>query len=71
MAAILHDGKRMVIAVRSGVGDEIQITKLKNGGLDIEIDEPWAGSTETGFGATASVSLTKEQADALRKWLAE
>ena len=67
--AIIEDGTRLVIEVDGGVGDEIQVTKKADGSLHIEIEEPWAGSTETGFGATTSVTLSPEQAIALMKFL--
>ena len=66
---VVQDEMRIVIETESGVGDEIQFTKMPDGGLDIEIEEPWAGCTETGFGATASITLSREQADALLKFL--
>jgi hypothetical protein len=69
MADILEDATRLIIEVDAGVGDEVQFTKMGDGLLNIEIDEPWAGSTETGFGATASVSLNKEQVARLITWL--
>ena len=67
--SVVNDASRMVITPPTGVGDEIQVTKLPGGGLDIEIAEPWAGSTETGFGATTSVSLTPDLARQLIAWL--
>lgn len=32
------------------------------GVISIEVDNPWAGSTETGFGYTCHVDLTTDQA---------
>ena len=41
--------------------------------LHISIDNPWAGCTESGFGAVTSITLTRAQAvklrDALWNWL--
>jgi hypothetical protein len=51
-------------------GDSIEFQANREGDFDIEIDEPWAGDSETGFGSTARVSLNRTQALALRDWLA-
>lgn len=69
MVCIAQDEKRLVIEIDGGVGDEIQVTKYDDGSLYIEIEEPWAGSTETGFGASTSVTLSPDQAIALMKFL--
>jgi hypothetical protein len=37
--------------------------------LNITVDNPWSGSTETGFGATCSVHVPKEKARELAEWL--
>lgn len=54
-------------------GDNMQIVTGKDR-LQITIEEPWAGSTETGFGYTCHMDLTKEQAkelaDFINAWLA-
>ncbi len=59
----------LIIEIDGGVGDEIQFTKHDDGTVSIEIDEPWAGSTETGFGATTSCDLKPEDLEVLLKWL--
>lgn len=69
MSNILEDDTRLIIEADAGGGDEVQFTKLKGGTLNIEIDEPWAGSTETGFGATTSIDLNKEHVARLVAWL--
>jgi hypothetical protein len=66
---IAEDSTRIVMT-EPGVGDEVQFTKTVAGGLRIEIEEPWAGSTETGFGAQTSVSLGPEELYRLKRWLA-
>lgn len=66
---IIQDENRLVIEISGGVGDEIQFTKTQGGGLAIEIEEPWAGCTETGFGATTSITLKKEVLETLINWL--
>lgn len=48
--------------------DEIECT-FHNDVVSISVNNPWAGSTETGFGATCYVSLTVEQAHELGRWL--
>jgi hypothetical protein len=37
--------------------------------VTIEIDEPWAGSTETGFGQTCSVGLSLDEAERLANYI--
>jgi hypothetical protein len=39
--------------------------------ITLEIDEPWAGSTETGFGQTCTMSISLDDARALAAWLIE
>ena len=56
----------------NGTGDSIEWI-VYNDVAHIEIDNPWAGDSERGFGRTTSVRLTKEQAallrDALDRWV--
>lgn len=51
----------------------IQVVPFK-GGISISAQDDWCGSSETGFGATVSVQLTREQAvafhEALGRYLA-
>lgn len=42
--------------------DTFTATINEDGRLYIEIDEPWSGSTETGFGQTSYFYLSKEDA---------
>jgi hypothetical protein len=41
----------------------------RGGQLTIEIEEPWAGSTETGFGQTCSIGLDLDGAEAFARWI--
>jgi predicted sugar kinase len=43
----------------------------RSGEFYIEVDNPWAGSTETGFGYTCHASLNIGHATLLRDWLTE
>jgi hypothetical protein len=65
----IADDKHFHADIKGGMGDEIQFVIHERGTLNVEIEEPWAGSTATGFGATASVTMSREQAIALRDWL--
>jgi hypothetical protein len=47
---------------RGGGGDSMEVRAYEQGQLWIEIDEPWSGSTEGGFGHTATFTLDKDQA---------
>lgn len=64
-----YDATRFHYDADGGVGDEVQITATSGGGLHIEICEPWAGDTETGFGATCSLSIPRAAALDLYAWL--
>lgn len=66
---VIQDDRRLIIEIDGGNGDEIQVTKYADGSIYIEIEEPWSGSTETGFGARTSVTLSPDQASALMKFL--
>lgn len=50
------------------VGNSLSIGVHREG-LWVEIDNPWSGSTETGFGQTASMAISKTDAAALGAWL--
>lgn len=67
-ANLIYDAYRFLLEV-DDVGDEISITKHDDGGLSIEINEPWAGDTETGFGATTSITLSPDEARRMIAWL--
>lgn len=41
----------------------------RGGKLTVQIDEPWAGDTETGFGQTCSVGLNLDEAEKLARWI--
>lgn len=47
--------------------DELEIAR-NDDGFYIEIDAPWAGSTEEGFGQTLGVQLTDAQMAELILW---
>ncbi len=50
--------------------DEMQATWREDGSLYIEIDSPWQGDTQTGFGANCSIEIEPVTAQALAKWFA-
>lgn len=64
----LTDATHFQYEVESGFGDEVQIA-VTDRGMHIEICEPLAGDTETGFGATCSLTLPRHIAIALHEWL--
>ena len=39
------------------------------GGFNFEIDNPWAGDSETGFGRTTHFRMTPDKALELASWL--
>lgn len=65
---VRFDDKRFVVET-GFVGDEMSVAVIPNGDFCFEIDEPWQGDTETGFGATTRVKIDFEAATRLRDWL--
>jgi hypothetical protein len=51
-------GERIIYTTDSDPG--IQVVPF-DGGISISAQDDWCGDTETGFGATVSVQLTREQ----------
>lgn len=49
-------------------GDNIECT-FHNGVLSINVENPWAGSTETGFGYTCDVSMDARKAREFAQWI--
>ena len=49
-------------------GDNLEATAC-NGGVTITVEEPWAGDSETGFGADCSVRMSYEDARRFGQWL--
>ena len=48
-------------------GDSVE-AYCYGGKITIEIDEPWAGDTETGIGRTCSIGLSLDKAEELANW---
>ncbi len=67
---ILRNDERGIIQI-DDIGDCLgnNVEGSVNGGIVLEIDNPWAGSSETGFGQSCRISLTPETAKALGEWL--
>lgn len=42
---------------------------MHNGVINITVENPWAGDTESGFGATCYVDMTAEKAREFAQWL--
>lgn len=59
---------------KRGLGDSLTLN-VSGGSCWIEIDEPWAGDTQSGIGRSSSFTITKDQAvelaNALLKWAQE
>lgn len=47
-----------------GTGDNLRLWAY-DGEAYIEVENPWDGDTQTGFGRSGSIKITKEQARAL------
>lgn len=52
------------------VGNSLE-ARFWNDRFNFTIDNPWAGSTETGFGYSCHMGMTKAQAQVLHAWLSE
>jgi hypothetical protein len=50
-------------------GDNMTVLSRDGSLFDFEIEEPWAGCTETGFGERCDLSLPREEAVALARWI--
>lgn len=51
-------------------GDKtLEVMHLQDGRVDFEIDSPWYGDSQSGYGATLNIAISKEDAQALRDFL--
>lgn len=48
--------------------DSMEIT-CRNDTVNISVENPWAGSTETGFGATCYIHMTVDKAHEVGRFL--
>lgn len=55
----------------SSTGDNLKASVDYQGLISIEVEEPWAGDTEAGFGRSGAIRLTREKALLLACWLQE
>jgi hypothetical protein len=53
----------------SSTGDSFEADVNREGRLVIEIEQPWSGSTECGFGQSCAFTMTKDQARQLAAFL--
>lgn len=62
--------KPLIIESGDGVGDSLSIGVANSRGeVELEIDNPWVGDTESGFGRNASWTLNREQMIKMRDHL--
>jgi hypothetical protein len=60
----------IIIEEDDSVGNSLTVSSRVSGtDLYVEIDNPWAGDTETGFGRRATFTLSKDDARALIEYL--
>ena len=57
----MADRKVLIYEDPSGIGDRIEVT-VHNRGVYFTITSDWAGSTETGFGESCSITIPLEKA---------
>lgn len=53
----------------TGTGENRIEVMVSTGHFDFTIENPWAGSSDTGFGHETHVGLTTDQARSLWEWL--
>lgn len=70
MTVDVNDVTRGIIQIEEddSVGNSLFVACYEDH-LCVEIHNPWSGSTETGFGATAYISLSGNDAFILGEWL--
>jgi hypothetical protein len=61
--------EKLELIEANSTGDSITAEIDYEGKISLEIMEPWAGDTETGFGRSGAIRLSKEQALELMVWL--
>lgn len=59
----------LMIEEDGGCGDNLTASVDYGGCISIEIEEPWAGDTEAGFGRSGAIRLTREKALLLARWI--
>lgn len=65
----ISDNRHFHLDVDTGNGDSFQISTIDGNQFTFEIEEPWAGSTETGFGATCRATIGIEQLKEIYDWI--
>lgn len=50
-------------------GDNMNVFTRDGNLFDFEIDEPWAGDTEYGFGQKNDITLPRDKAVKLARWI--
>jgi hypothetical protein len=66
------DLDRMVIVIEESGSADCSIEfgpSYREGMLRVEINNPWSGDSESGFGSSADMKMTKEQARELAAFL--
>lgn len=65
-------GKRTSLELQAGpTDDRLELWQLSKDELTVSVDNPWAGSTETGFGYTCTISVSREQAAQMVRFICE
>jgi hypothetical protein len=64
----MSDRKHIEIGRNDGYSDSIEAW-VDDDGWTISVDNPWAGDTERGFGATCTTRISHADARRFAKWL--
>ena len=62
---------KLLYLAEGGVSGDGLEASCYGDGVTLSVDNPWAGSSEAGFGETCSVRLDKDQVQQLAAWLTE
>jgi hypothetical protein len=68
-AILLCDNERFYLEPEGRGGDNLTVSYSDGGEIHVGIEEPWAGDTETGFGAVCGLTLSRGEAKALAEWI--
>jgi len=71
MSVTVNDAKRKNFQSEENdsVGNNLEITSYDKDAINIRIDNPWAGDTESGFGQTCAISLCRDDAIEMAKFI--
>lgn len=61
--------EKLTIEESGSAGDNLTASIDHEGSICVEVEEPWSGDTESGFGRSGAIRLTADEALELADWL--